>query len=285
MSARFFGQFLLAHGLVKNEQLQQAVAYQQGRNVKLGELAVFEGLLTREQADRIHLEQRRRDAPFGRVAEELGLLSRVQIDALIEIQERQHCFIGEALQAVGAVSQAEIDAALETYKRQEQEVERTHIAPSRDAVAWATGEPYTSIVQCTARVLRRVADAVSKPGVTRELVDELPAAEAQAGLQLSGDWRGELLLRTSDAFAAHLASRLLDEMRPSAELTADALRELTSIVGGTVVGSVESLGSIEVSPPESYPSGQPIEIAGRKAVLFTLVTTRGPLEVGVVVAR
>ena len=84
MAARFFGQWLIRHGLITPEQLLAALDLQLETNKELGAFAVDLKVLTKKQADDINVKQRRTDGRFGEIAIAEGLLTAKQVDRLLE---------------------------------------------------------------------------------------------------------------------------------------------------------------------------------------------------------
>lgn len=285
MPARFFGQFLLERGVVTGEALLTAIEYQSSHNLKLGELAVREGLLTQGDADQINREQRRQDAQFGQVALSLNKLTPDQIDRLAAKQKQSHIFIGEALVAVQAIGKAQLAEELAAYK-QEQDRDRLQAVEAMNAIPWAVGPTYATLVQLTARLLRRVADIITKEGASREHADRLPAAEVQVAVGFTGGWQGEFILRLPAALARRIASRMLDEAQPSPELVIDAVKEFANIACGQMCAALSVGGAAhDLSAPRELPGGREVSLPEHQIAVFPLHTADGTIEIAAAVRR
>ncbi len=97
MNATFFGQFLLDHGVVTREQLNEAIAFQKENNALLGSLALKKGFLTRDQVRDIVRTQEHYYEKFGEIARKKKYLSDDQVRELLQAQGENHVFLGEAL--------------------------------------------------------------------------------------------------------------------------------------------------------------------------------------------
>lgn len=116
---RFFGQYLVATGVVDQAALDQALTQQAAVNIPLGALALSRGLLSERQVLAIHTEQRRTDKKFGELAVMLGFLRRAQVDELLRDQAEAHLLVGEALVQQGRIERAALDEAFSAYKREQ----------------------------------------------------------------------------------------------------------------------------------------------------------------------
>ncbi len=117
---KFFGAYLRQKGLVTQEQLDDALRFQEESNRRIGELAVDKGLLTPEQVDEIFVEQKIIDAPFGAIALRKKFLRRGDLDDLLFSQAVQSTHLGEALLLRGYLSPEQFGRELRIFKEQEQ---------------------------------------------------------------------------------------------------------------------------------------------------------------------
>lgn len=115
MAATFFGQYLQIKGIIDNNQLMQALEYQQSSNKSLGELAIEEGLLNPQQSAQINLRQRETDSLFGELAESLGWLTSEQVQLLLDRQNESHVTLGAALIKLQYVTDVTLQHLLADY--------------------------------------------------------------------------------------------------------------------------------------------------------------------------
>ncbi|WP_462325713.1 hypothetical protein [Desulfoplanes sp.] len=123
MNATFFGQFLLDHGLVSQEQLDEAISFQKENNSLLGSLALNKGFLTREQVLDIVREQQHSHEKFGELATARGYLSDGQVRDLLASQGQNHVFLGEALTRRQYLDIKELNRQLNLFNRKIQQNE------------------------------------------------------------------------------------------------------------------------------------------------------------------
>lgn len=124
MRMSFFGQYLVARGIITQAQLQEALEYQAGTNRRIGELAVEQGHLTEEQVAEILAEQATRDLSFGVIALEKGLLRRSVLHDLLFAQNIKSVYVGEALVHKGFADMETIGRELNEFSRHFQEREK-----------------------------------------------------------------------------------------------------------------------------------------------------------------
>lgn len=284
MAARFLGQFLLERGVVTAEGLLRGVAYQEGRNLKLGDLAVQEGFLTREAAEKINLEQRRTDSPFGVIAQSQGLLDAAKLERLLARQKQTRVMIGEALVAVGAIGREKLTAELAVYA-EEQARERREIDLAKAAMPWAKGPVFAAALSVTSKLLVRVAGLMVKEGLAVAIAEELKPSDLLVSIKFTGDWRGDFVLGFSKATAERLAARMLGEPSAQPELVLDAVKEFANVAAGQICASLgaEKI-SCDLSAPQAHPAGKAVRFPGRQVTLFSLDVPEGSVQLGVVPA-
>ncbi|MEK9628886.1 MAG: hypothetical protein VW455_07670 [Nitrospinota bacterium] len=113
-----FGEFLLGQGLVKEEDLMNALDEQQQNKMPMGQMAVQKGFLDSKGLFKILTEQRKRVREandFGNLALEMGLLNQGQVDELIEAQNTTNELLGNLLVAKGALSRDKLVQVLRDY--------------------------------------------------------------------------------------------------------------------------------------------------------------------------
>ena len=119
MSFHFLGGFLLEQGLVTQQQIDEAAAFQAGANLRLGAYAVGAGLLTQEQVDVVLGLQRETDLNFGELAVLKGFVSKPDMQALLFRQQVNQVHLGEALLQLGHLTFEQFGAVLRMYATRE----------------------------------------------------------------------------------------------------------------------------------------------------------------------
>lgn len=115
----FFGSYLLEKGVISQQDLQDAIAFQEESNRRIGELARERGYLTKEQTEAIFLEQKSVDQPFGTIALKHKYLTRSQLDDLLFAQTVFSTHLGEALLIKGYLSPEQFSQELEAFRQQQ----------------------------------------------------------------------------------------------------------------------------------------------------------------------
>lgn len=118
MFSQYFGHYLLNKGLIKSEQLADALEYQRSVHLKLGVIAVNAGLMSPEQVEQIHNMQKRVDRRFGELAIEQGYINEEQLATLLSTQKQGHLLLGQALIDRQYFTLEQLQSALENYKKE-----------------------------------------------------------------------------------------------------------------------------------------------------------------------
>lgn len=118
MFSQYFGHYILNKGLIKAEQLTDALVYQRSVHLKLGVIAVNAGLMSPAQVEQIHNMQKRVDRRFGELAVEQGFISAEQLNTLLATQKQGHLMLGQALIDLNYFTLEQLQTALENYKKE-----------------------------------------------------------------------------------------------------------------------------------------------------------------------
>jgi len=119
MNFQFLGVFLLEEGIVSQQQLDEATAYQAEANRRLGTYAIEAGLLTQKQVDILLGLQRETDLSFGELAVINGFVLKRDMDSLLFRQQVNQIHLGEALLRLGHVSSEQFSEMLARYTERE----------------------------------------------------------------------------------------------------------------------------------------------------------------------
>lgn len=118
MYSQYFGNYLLNNGLIKPEQLTDALEYQRSVQLKLGVIAVNAGYMTPSQVEEIHNMQKRIDKRFGELAIEKGYINEKQLEEMLATQKQGHLMLGQALIDRGHLTIEQLQQALDNYKKE-----------------------------------------------------------------------------------------------------------------------------------------------------------------------
>lgn len=278
-STRFFGQFLLARGLITAQQLIAAVEYQNKYNSRLGELAVALGMVTPFDAEQINALQSKEDLLFGEAALRLGLLTKEQLDQVLDTQKDSHVRLGQALEALGFLDPVTLGGALGEFMDEEQSRLQGLPKIPTDFPALDMAQALTAL---SPKMLLRTwnlqtkADALRKDGHEVVLSDINAAARGTAGGR-----RVRLVIGVPYAAAHKIAQgrRAGDGDSPNLQAMAcDFLDLLCSHVASVQTEQGQRL-SFERAIPLS--SRVPLDDA-HSALLFPYLTHLGRVIVGLI---
>lgn len=122
LDVEYLGRYLVRRGVITEEQLDDALAFQRDTNRRLGQLAVEEGLLTEDEAARIHDLQRDDPRRFGDIAVTGGQLTRRELDRVLFLQKVGNAYLGEALLARGHIGETEYAALMRDFLAERENV-------------------------------------------------------------------------------------------------------------------------------------------------------------------
>ena len=111
----FFGEYLLKHEAISQDQLDEAIFFQQKNNELLGKLAQKKGYMHQAQIKVVLQEQRRTNRNFGQVAVHMEFLDQAQLETLLQEQAKNHVLLGEALTRLGTLSIDQLNVLINAY--------------------------------------------------------------------------------------------------------------------------------------------------------------------------
>ncbi len=280
MIPKFFGQYLLERGIVKREQLIEAIKYQEEIKQKLGEVALEKGYLTEAQIKKIHNEQKTTDLMFGELAVKLGFLNENQLDELITIQKNNHIFLGEALVKKGFVSQKTIDNQLDKFKEEQKDI-------SPENINLDINEKYNSYilyyVDLVSKMLLRIAEIESKSGKPIIREDKVDTHYLSVYIDITGNMYARLMLSLTKEAVFEIAQKFLGEAIDDEEIAMENAGEFLNMVCGNLSALMEREGKkIQISIPhiiKGFDKPNLLIKVNEKAVVFPLTTTKGYCEV------
>jgi CheY-like chemotaxis protein/CheY-specific phosphatase CheX len=280
MIPKFFGQYLLERGIVKREQLIEAIKYQEDIKQKLGEVALEKGYLTEAQIKKIHNEQKTTDLMFGELAVKLGFLDENQLDELITIQKNNHIFLGEALVKKGFVSQKTIDNQLEKFREEQKDIAPVNINLDINDKY----NPYILYyVDLVSKMLLRIADIESKSGKPIIREDKVDTHYLSVYIDITGNLYARLMLSLTKEAVFEIAQKFLGEAIDDEEIAMENAGEFLNMICGNLSALMEREGKkIQISIPhmiKGFDKPNLLIKVNEKAVVFPLTTTKGYCEV------
>lgn len=284
MVPKFFGQYLLERGIVKTEQLIEAIEYQEENRQKLGEVAVSREYLTEEQVKRIHMEQQKTDMRFGDLAVKEGYLTESQLQELITIQKNNHIYLGEALVRKGFVSQKTLDKTLDKFKE-----EQKSLAPENINIGLNHKyEPYIiTYIDLVSKLLLRVADIGVKIGDATIKEDKIDVNYLTVEIDTKGAMNSKLLISLTKDAIYEIAEKFLEEKFDDEEIAYENASEFLNVVCGNLATAMEKEGKkIDISVPKIFKGSEKASLMiniNEKAIVVPFVTTKGYCEVQVLI--
>lgn len=228
MESTFFGQFLIAEGIVTAPQLTAAVEYQQKFNGRLGEYAVALGCIDEEDARRINELQTSKNLRFGEAAVALGLFDERQLEKLVKAQQEEHVLLGQALTDLGYVDEPTLADALQRFI-DEQGDEPGYEVPDAHPLAREARVIYPR----SGQLLTQVWGLANKPRGVHAKERILLLSDCNVSVPLAGDCKGHLVVG-----AARHVLQAVGATRGLGDSTGDAL---VGLLGELVAQLAEGL--------------------------------------------
>jgi len=269
MATMFFGQYLLAKGIIDRGALLDALDRQRKSNLSLPELAIQEGMIDRKRAGSIMSLYRISNQSMETILASAGGLDEEQISRLQSRQRSSWLRIGAALVEGGHLSEDEIASSLGDYHslesaKDEEIREAMHDLPNSDAVS--------ACVELTAfhfaRVVGRPVKLVSVDIEVDELADDLQ----RFSQRIFGDGDYTIAVDLPALLVTEAARGMRGiEVEQGSETEADAVCEVLNLIGGNACTRIEQIGLLlRPEPPLWSGSGvvvSPVSKVVRAAVV------------------
>ena len=124
MYAQFFGNYLLSHGITK-EQLMHAMQEANNEHPKLGTLAMHAGYMSASEVDRVIIMQTHEDKRFGELAIREGYL---------QTQNPNFLLLGQALLNDGVINNEQLQSLIIGYQSENELYDADMSAETKDIV-------------------------------------------------------------------------------------------------------------------------------------------------------
>jgi len=256
MATTFFGQYLLAKGVIDREALLDALDRQRQSNLSLPELAVQQGLIDRKRADAIMVQYRLSNQTMESILSEIGGLAPEQVERLQHKQRSSWLRIGAALVEGGHLSEEEFATNFEEYRSME-----------------SAAEAVSTCVELTVFHLARVAGRPAKLESVGLEEDVLEDGMHRFSQRIFGDGDYTIAVDLPPVLVASVAKGMLGfDVEAGTETEADAVSEVVNLIGGNACTRIEQFGPLLRPEP-------PIRSAAD-----TLVSPAGPVVRATVVS-
>lgn len=249
MAVKFFGQFLVEHGIVTSAALLEAIKLQDNNNLKFGEMAVAMGLVTTADIERAHSAQMSKDMRLGNLLVEMGVLTTAQMDDVVVRQKNTHLYIGEALVQIGALTSEALQQQLDAFKADQAQYVSDGIELP---ITSANNHVWEMTADLTYKMITRVLDLRFRPGKCVK-ASAISQNYMLAAMDLSGDVEARYLISVSEEVQKSIAKAILSEPsvdQESAEVLEDTVMEFVNVVCGNVAAKASQMGVImNINPP------------------------------------
>lgn len=287
MSERFFGQYLLAKGILSREEFQKFSEMQRKNNQKIGELARQEGYLTASDIEKIWLLQRHDERPFGDIAIELGLIKADQLQALLELQKKRYKTFSQILVESQYLPEVVIRQEMAQYTA-DQSAKQGMFDSAWVEQNMRAGKVISTLISQTTRLIRLLGDIDVREGEShfdRKHMDDLDVLIVD---RLTGQQTFQYLFNATRNIVAAVGKGIMgnQEISFTEELFLDAGREFVNIVCGNAITKLAASGmQMEIGIPavqkfkrRYYYRFSPQE----EALVVTFTVPEGAIEIAIV---
>jgi len=286
MKPKFFGQFLLENGYITENQLLDAINFQnQFDALKVGQVAIKNEYMTNDQVQSVNLEQRRKDKLFGELAVEMGYLTWDQLENSIDIQKDTHIYIGEALVELGHLTQEQLKGYLEEFHVEQKPLKRLEDIIPHD---FDMRHEVFTLLDMSIKMFRRMASLYLKLGegfFKTSSVENLYVC-IQIGFTGSLDFTYFLNLPKNVAITMTRNLYGNKDMKCFDDTICDSIGELGNVICGNANTQMARLGhdsSFSVPLSFTYDETMKIDIPeGKRVLVFPGSVPIGYVEVGVI---
>jgi hypothetical protein len=262
MATMFFGQYLLAKGVIDRAALLDALDRQRRSNLSLPELAVHEGMIDRKQAESIMSLYRMSDQTMEDILGATAGLDHDQVQRLQSKQRSSWLRIGSALVEGGHLSEDEIATCLGDYRSLESAADQQ----IREAMSGLSNSQMVSAcVELTTFHFGRVVGRPVKLVSVAVETDRLATGLQRFSQRIFGDGDYTIAVDLPPAFISEAARGLLGfDVEPGTEAEADAVCEVINLIGGNACTRIEQFGILlRPEPPVWSGSGRWISCPGQ----------------------
>ena len=280
-TVKFFGQYLLEKGRISNEQLLDAVDYQNSTNARLGTLAVERGVLSEDQVRHVNAQQKTTDRLFGDMAVDLGYLTPDQLADLVEIQKSSRLFLGEALVEKGFLTADEVDRELAQFKA-EQQASQMMI---RGALVQLKGaELVVDVLDMVLKLFKRIVHE-------NVLIEDCHQERSQwlgydwnVSQVMTGDVNATLVIGIPTKLLLKIATKMLEEpFEDATELVQDASKEFLNVMCGNICAKLSQRDLVvNLEPPAIVQRTYNTELPAGYAVITSLIAVESRFNLAII---
>lgn len=257
MFSQFFGNYLLKHKKINDDQFDTCMEYMRANRVKLGLIAESAGLLTPGQSDELNQLQMQTDKRFGDLAVEKGYLTEEDVAHLLKLQGNPYLIFVQALEETGVMERREAlelvpdfqkelgisDTALEAMKTGDFDTLIPEFIPDRE-------NPNIALVSLALRNIVRFVSSYIRFDKAEKITEY--SAKYLAYQKTIGAYDGFLGFASNDDSILMVASGFAGEYFEKADEDAlDSVCEFTNCINGLHATELSFTDIvIDMMPPE-----------------------------------
>jgi CheY-specific phosphatase CheX len=277
MRARFFGQYLLARGLVTAPQLLAAVEYQERSNTRVGEHAISRSLLTPFEIEQIRALQTREDLFFGEAAIKLGILTAGQVRDLLADQGEHHVMLGDALAELGYLDPVKTEKALAEFLSAEDALEPEVVTIPEDLPHRYMAFELFHIAH---KLLRRAWGLDNKTDRLRVEAGPVTLSDRNACVQITGAAEMQIFVCVPFEIAQEAARELTGELDPVDADRDRIVREFANLLCANLQSILAEQGRrIHIEEAQTLNSRVSLTDDAHASIV-TFLTHRGQVHIG-----
>lgn len=270
---QYFGQYLLNKGILRPEQLSEAIVHEHSVKIKLGVLAINSGFMNALQVESVHALQKSQDKKFGELALEMGCLTVGQLEELLEVQRNRQMSLSQAIVDLGFLDLAMLEQVLEDYRRESNltgeqwealngaDFEQAAHAFLDFSAAGGIGEIYYNYV---ALFLRNIVRFISDNPVIQQSspVEEYRTPDWLITQNVTGEISLSTALALDDAALLEFARRFSQEdLVQIDELAEGSVAEFFNVVNGVFcVNASDQCVNLDLQP-QSIAKGRSVKLS------------------------
>lgn len=242
MTAMFFGQYLLAKGVIDREALLDALDRQRESNLSLPDLAIQQGLIDRQRADAVMQQYRLSDRSIEDILIATGGLDTEQVERLQHKQRSSWLRIGAALAEGGHLTEEAIASNLEDYRSLEGATDQKIHEAMRHL---PNAGPVSVCVELTVFHFSRVAGRPAKLKSVSVESDDFDNNLQRFSQRIHGDGDFTIAVDLPPVLIAAVAQGMLGfDVGSGTETEADAVCEVVNLIGGNACTRIEQFGNL-----------------------------------------
>lgn len=116
MHTKFFGSFLLNHGVITSDQLLELIKLQATSNMKLGAMAIHAGLMTGREVEDVFVMQEQKNKSFSELVVSEGYLTQAEVDDLRSTHTPDFLVLGQNLVEKNIITSAQLQNLITDYQ-------------------------------------------------------------------------------------------------------------------------------------------------------------------------